>query len=190
LGSQTFGIPLIGDLIRYAFLFWMRATEFTADRAGLVACGRLEKAITTEIKLGVGPELARRIDLRELARQARESQGSLLGTLGEMEGTHPMMTTRIQKMVEFAFSDIFRRVRPDGDISFEGAEHWQPPPPPGEVVCSNCGQPVTSPTATFCAHCGTRLIQEPRKCSQCQEPIEATWKVCPRCGNRLTQLTA
>lgn len=189
LGSQTFGIPLIGDLIRYAFLFWMRATEFTADRAGLVACGRLEKAIATEIKLGVGPELARRIDLRELARQARESQGSLLGMLGEMEGTHPMMTTRIQKMIEFAASEVFRRARPDGDITFEGVEHWQPSPAPGSaaqnVVCPQCGLPATSPTAAFCARCGTRLAREPRQCSRCQEPAEAAWKVCPRCGNPL-----
>jgi Zn-dependent protease with chaperone function len=194
LGSQTFGIPLIGDLIRYTFLFWSRATEFTADRAGLVACGRLEKSITTEIKLGVGPELAKRIDLRELARQARESQGSLLGTIGEMEGTHPMMTTRIQKMVMFAYSDFFLRVRPDGNVNFEGVEHWQPAATSGlipqNIVCGNCGKPTTGPTVTFCAYCGTPLVQEQRKCPKCQEPLEATWKVCPRCGNKLIQLTS
>ncbi|MCX7683384.1 MAG: M48 family metallopeptidase [Anaerolineae bacterium] len=189
LGSQTSGIPLVGDLIRYGFLFWMRATEFTADRAGLVACGRLEKAIATQLKLGVGPELASRIDLRELARQARESQGSPLGALGEMESTHPMMTTRIQKIVEFAFSDIFRRVCPDGDTSFRDAVHWYPPPTPSlttpNVACPNCRRPLLRPMAIFCPHCGIRL-----RCSQCQEPVEATWKVCPRCGNRLTQMTA
>lgn len=42
LGSRTYGIPILRDLFYIAFLFWSRAAELTADRAGLVGCGRLD----------------------------------------------------------------------------------------------------------------------------------------------------
>ncbi len=188
LGSQTFGIPLVGDLIRYVFLFWSRSAEFTADRAGLVAVGRLDRAVATEVKLAVGPELAKRVDMRELARQARESRGNLLGTLGEMDGTHPMMTSRIQKMVDFAASETFGRLRPDmRGINFQEARAWQPAVPiyaAGNTACPACGKLTTSPMATFCMHCGAKLGQ-PGQCPQCQTALEPAWKVCPRCGMRL-----
>lgn len=136
LGEQSFGMPLVGTLIRYSFMFWTRTTEFSADRAGLVACGRLDKAISAEVKLAVGPELAKQVDMNALAQQAKETHGNILGTLGEMGGTHPMMTTRIQQMVDFTFSDDFMQLRPDViNAHFGEMEHWQP-------ALTNSGQPA------------------------------------------------
>jgi Zn-dependent protease with chaperone function len=162
LGGETFGIPGIGMLIRYAFLFWERASEFTADRAGLVACGRLDKAISTELKLGVGPELAEEVDMRELAQTWRAEKGNILGAFGEMQGTHPMMLTRIQQIIEFGTSDAYRYLRPDAVIDFAEAADWLDAPP------------VRHPP-----------LQTEGVCSSCRNCIVPNWKVCPHCGTRL-----
>lgn len=127
LGNQTMGIPIIGSLFRYAFLLWSRKAEFSADRAGLIVSGDIDEAISTEVVLAVGPELAGKVDMAELARQARESNGNLLASFGEMSGTHPMMTSRIQEMINFVHSETFRRLRPDADVSNSSiASHWSP----------------------------------------------------------------
>ncbi len=120
LGTQTYGLPLFGPLFRLCFLFWSRAAEMSADRAGLVACGRLEKVISTEIKLGAGPLVARWANAEALARQAREARISFWGSLGEMFGTHPTMVTRIRRLVEFAASETFGQLRPDAGSTNDG----------------------------------------------------------------------
>lgn len=113
LGSQTYGLPLLGALYRFCFLLWSRTAELTADRAGLVGCGRLDKAISAQLKIGAGPWLAERVDIKTLARQAHETQGNFFAAFREAWGTHPLMTTRIQRLANFAASDAFRLLRPD-----------------------------------------------------------------------------
>ena len=58
------GIPgsfLGGSDLDMAFLGWNRTCEYSADRAGLLACGSLEKAISALIKLA--PDLMPTISL-------------------------------------------------------------------------------------------------------------------------------
>ncbi|MDM8528415.1 M48 family metallopeptidase [Anaerolineales bacterium HSG24] len=113
LGNQTYGIPVIRELFYLSFLWWSRAAESTADRAGLVGSGRLDKSISAQAKFGAGPVLAQTINWDALVKQARETHNSMLGGFIEMVGTHPTMVVRIQRLVQFADSDTFRRLRPD-----------------------------------------------------------------------------
>jgi len=113
LGSRTYGIPILRDLFYIAFLFWSRAAELTADRAGLVGGGRLDKAISAQVKMGAGPWLAQQVDARALAQQAREATGNFFAAFVEMWGSHPLMTTRIRRLVNFATSEDFVMHRPD-----------------------------------------------------------------------------
>lgn len=112
-GYLTYGIPVLSTLYRFFFLFWRRTAEVTADRAGLVGCGKLDKAISAQVKFGAGPWLAKYVDTDSLARQARESKDNTLAAVVETFGTHPLLTTRIQHMVNFAASEAFRILRPD-----------------------------------------------------------------------------
>lgn len=48
LGTQTYGLPIFRFFFQFCFLFWSRAAEMSADRAGLVANGRLDKAISAQ----------------------------------------------------------------------------------------------------------------------------------------------
>lgn len=113
LGSQTYGIPLLAPLFRFCFLFWSRAAELTADRAGLVGCGKLEKAISAQLKVGAGPWLAQWVNIEALARQARQANGNFFAAFRETWGTHPLLTTRLQRLINFATSETFNWHRPD-----------------------------------------------------------------------------
>ena len=189
LGGQTFGIPLVGDLIRYIFLFWERTTEFSADRAGLIACGNLDKAIYTELKLGVGPELAAEVDIHELARTWREEEHNLLGILGEMQSTHPMMLTRIKQMVDFATSEQFRQLCPDARVNLDNARYWT-----NSSQMDTAGQksdhhfqPEFVPKEMASRPAPISSNDHECLCPKCQRQIQESWKVCPYCRTRLNQ---
>jgi Zn-dependent protease with chaperone function len=112
-GYLTYGIPILKTLYHFFFLFWSRTAEITADRAGLVGCGRIDKAISAQVKFGAGPWLAKYVDTDTLARQARQSKDNTLAAVVETFGAHPLMTTRIQHLVNFAASETFHILRPD-----------------------------------------------------------------------------
>ena len=107
LGIQTFGVPVLGYFIRYIFLFWMRVSEYTADRAGLVACGRLDKALSTQLKLMVGTTRAANMDVRSIIRHWRDHDVGVAKQLSDVLSTHPGSDARMDKMVDFAHSGAF-----------------------------------------------------------------------------------
>jgi RNA polymerase subunit RPABC4/transcription elongation factor Spt4 len=186
LGSQSFSIPLLGDLIGWCFHFWGRFCEFTADRAGLIACGNLEKAIMAEIKLGVGPELAKKVNIEALAQQAQEARRNFVGELGDLGRTHAHMTTRIQQMADFATSEMFKTIRPDIELIHKEAEKWITKKLITEEsmekkICSNCNGKMEL-FMTFCPHCGASNSNSNYQCEKCNTPMKEGWKVCPQCG--------
>jgi len=64
------GIPspyLAAVLLYFAFRWWNRACEYSADRAGLLACGKPEKAASALIKLVGGSSAARSAEGRQQA---------------------------------------------------------------------------------------------------------------------------
>jgi len=98
-------------LLTLAFLAWNRACEYSADRAGLLACGKPEKAISALIKLVAGPQALTQKG-RELAyRQIDAQDDTLLGSLGEALGSHPMIIRRIEQIRSYAASDAYRRLQ-------------------------------------------------------------------------------
>ncbi len=115
LGRETYGIPVLRELFYYFFLYWSRTAEKSADRAGLVGNGRLDKSISALVKFSAGPILAKQIDLQALARQAHEADSSFWGAFIEATFDHPTMTTRVRKIVNFAYSDTFRHLRPEAN---------------------------------------------------------------------------
>jgi Zn-dependent protease with chaperone function len=108
------GIPSswgAGAILTMAFLWWNRACEFSADRAGLLACGKPEKAIAALIKLVAGPEANTRLGMEMAYRQIDAEDDSLLGSLGEALGTHPMLIRRIQELRSYAVSAQYQRLQ-------------------------------------------------------------------------------
>jgi Zn-dependent protease with chaperone function len=107
------GIPssVIGlGLMQLAFLWWNRACEYSADRAGLLATGKPDKAISALVKIATGGRAQSPADMA-LALKAVEAQGSdVASQIGEALATHPLMARRIAHLREYAASKEFQKL--------------------------------------------------------------------------------
>jgi Zn-dependent protease with chaperone function len=98
-------------ILSLAFLWWNRMCEYSADRAGLLACGKPGKAVTALVKLAAGPQASGRLDLEKIYRQIDAEDDTLLGSLGEAFGTHPMLIRRIEALRSYARSNSYQRLQ-------------------------------------------------------------------------------
>jgi Zn-dependent protease with chaperone function len=98
-------------LLSMAFLWWNRACEYSADRAGMLACGEPHKALSALIKLESGPAVRTRVDLERALRVIDAEDDHALSHLEEAFGTHPMMIKRIQQLRHYAASGEYQRLQ-------------------------------------------------------------------------------
>jgi Zn-dependent protease with chaperone function len=114
LAGGMAGIPSswsAGFILTMTFLWWNRTCEFSADRAGLLACGSLDKAVTALVKLVAGPQAHTRADLAAVYRQIDAEDDTFMGSLSETLGTHPMLIRRIQELRRYAGTAEYRRLQ-------------------------------------------------------------------------------
>jgi Zn-dependent protease with chaperone function len=108
------GIPspfFVSAVLGFAFLWWNRACEYSADRAGLLVCGDPGKAISALIKLEAGPRARTRADLERVLRQIDAEDDHPLSGLSESFDTHPMTIKRIEALRRYAASPEYQRLR-------------------------------------------------------------------------------
>jgi Zn-dependent protease with chaperone function len=108
------GIPAswsAGMIMTAAFLWWNRSCEISADRAGLLACGDLDKAVSALVKLGAGPGASTSRDLQEAYRKIDAQDDTFMGNLGESLATHPMLIKRIEALRKYARTAEYRRLK-------------------------------------------------------------------------------
>jgi Zn-dependent protease with chaperone function len=94
-----------------AFLWWNRACEYSADRAGLLACGRLHKAISALVKLAEGAGADTRANMERALRHIEAEDDHALASLSEPLSTHPMMVRRIEQLHRYATSAEYRHLQ-------------------------------------------------------------------------------
>ncbi len=101
-------VPVIGKLLNSViFGDWINRTEFTADRAGFIACRSLTTAVSTMLKFGVGVRLYEKLDIREFLEQINEVR-NVSGHLTEIMAEMPYLTQRIRSLVRFALSERYQ----------------------------------------------------------------------------------
>ncbi len=109
------GIPspyLAAVLLYFSFRWWNRACEYSADRAGLLACGKPEKAASALIKLVGGSAAAYSAEGRQQAlRRIEAEDDALVNNLGEMLSSHPMIVRRLEALRQYAASAEYRRLQ-------------------------------------------------------------------------------
>ena len=107
------GIPSPGAslaLLHLAFLWWNRACEHSADRAGLLACGRPDKAMSALLKVGLGFTARSPEELEHVMGQLLARAGDLASQLGEALGTHPNVARRLGELRRYAASREYQRL--------------------------------------------------------------------------------
>jgi Zn-dependent protease with chaperone function len=102
LGGMA-GMPAsIGAAIIFTFAFrwWNRACEYSADRAGLAACGNLTKGISALAQLVVG-DINTASELQRALAVIDRQDDSLDQILGEALSDHPMIAKRIKALQDY-----------------------------------------------------------------------------------------
>jgi Zn-dependent protease with chaperone function len=102
--ALPFPLSVVANVRDLIFMWWQRSTEMTADRAGIIACGRPSKAISAQVKVSVGPTLFQHVNLADLAKQAADlHQGvrRLEGFVSQLSASHPFLVNRIEAMLDF-----------------------------------------------------------------------------------------
>lgn len=94
-------------IVSLVFGAWLRKTELTCDRVGLLCCGSLDAAMRG-IAIASFSHFGRKIDHRVFAEQAREMGTDSVYRIGEWLGSVPYATTRIDAMREFMQSNLYQ----------------------------------------------------------------------------------
>ncbi|HEY9179640.1 MAG TPA: RDD family protein [Candidatus Baltobacteraceae bacterium] len=94
-------------IVSLVFGAWLRKTELTCDRIGLLCCGSLDAAIRA-IAVASFSHFAREIDHEAFARQHREFAADTIFRFGEWLGSLPYATTRVDAMAAFMQSNLYR----------------------------------------------------------------------------------
>jgi Zn-dependent protease with chaperone function len=109
------GIPspyLAAVVLYFAFRWWNRACEYSADRAGLLACGKPEKAASALIKLAGGASALRSAQgWQQALHQIEAEDDHLENNLRAMLSTHPMTVRRLDALRRYAASPEYHRLQ-------------------------------------------------------------------------------
>jgi len=109
LGGMA-GIPApfgAAVLLYAAFRWWNRMCEFSSDRAGLLACGDLNLAISAMVKLA-SPEVRSQVEFEKAFAMIDAQDDSMSNRLAEVFQTHPMLIRRINKLREYVRTQEYR----------------------------------------------------------------------------------
>lgn len=113
LGGMA-GIPSpfgAAAILYVAFRWWNRACEFSADRVGLLACGKLEKAVSALITIATRGAARTALSQQQALLQIERAGDDVESAFGELFSTHPLIARRIQGLRAFAASDEYRRLQ-------------------------------------------------------------------------------
>lgn len=105
---SSFGAAAVLEL---AFRSWNRACEYSADRAGVLACNNPNKAITALIKLEAGNDARTQSGILATIQRIESQDDDLVNNLSELLATHPMIINRIEQIRQFAASDNYRHLQ-------------------------------------------------------------------------------
>jgi Zn-dependent protease with chaperone function len=94
-------------LISIAFGAWLRRTEYTADRMGILCCGS-DDAAQRAIAVATLHRFARSIDAQTFARQKAELSEDSVLRMGEWFAAQPYATNRVARLIEFKASQLYR----------------------------------------------------------------------------------
>lgn len=115
----SFGISsIITKPLYFALLNWYRKSEFTADRAGLLACQNTEAAVSCMIKLsGYPAEYYNKLEINDFITQAKEfndyiekDYNKTIEQLNAIDNSHPWLVKRCAELIKWKESGEYDRI--------------------------------------------------------------------------------
>jgi Zn-dependent protease with chaperone function len=97
-------------VVALVFGAWLRRTEYTADRVGLLCCDGIADAMGA-ISISTFHAIGRRVDMAVIAEQRRELEAEPALRMGEWIASVPYATNRLQALFAFHPSPLARRWR-------------------------------------------------------------------------------
>lgn len=139
-----------------ALIQWLRMADYTADRAGLLACQDVNSAMTAMAKIaGLPQKYFDLFNLDDFVTQARE-----------FEGFADTAYNKILKVLSLSVRDqAFTIARANELLKWIDSGNYQ-------TVLERKTKTQIAPQPTFCRHCGTKL-----------EPSDT---FCPSCGKKVS----
>lgn len=159
IGKATLGVgEILSAGLQLALLYWSRMSEFTADRAGLLACQDADAAVSAFIKMaGVPQKYYNALVVDDFINQAREFEGFDYNALDKiakilviMDKTHPWTVMRAAELLKWidgpAYNEIINRL----PVIKANNDNAAP------LFCGNCGSKL-NPEDRFCSACGAKI---------------------------------
>lgn len=144
-------IPFIGGILAqsyyYTLKYWQRMSEFTADRAGLLACQDLDTAVGAIIKMsGVPTKYYNKLNHEAFVKQAVEFRelfngvaNDIIKTISILDSSHPWTVLRAAELILWVESGGYQRAL-DSVIVIQHDCGFQIPA--GATKCPYCGGEV------------------------------------------------
>ena len=108
------GIPSSLDaaaIMELAFRWWNRACEYSADRAGLLACGKPNKAISALVKLEAGSVARTQAGMQAVIQHIESEDDDIMHNLEELISSHPMIAKRIIEIRSYSNTQAYSHLR-------------------------------------------------------------------------------
>ena len=159
---------LVAEPLKYALLFWSRMSEFTADRAGLLACQDINVAASVMCKIAGMPEkYYGDIKLEAFLDQARAFKGYDYSDLNKFyrflataSMDHPWTVIRTAELLKWIESGDYQRVLDRQTAQPSEAVFAASASGVVGLTCRNCATPLVGNEA-FCPHCGQSVGAAP-----------------------------
>lgn len=114
-------------LLYTAFRWWNRMCEFSADRAGLLACGDIHVAVSALVKL-VAPDIRNQQDFTRAYTLIDAQDDSASSRLAEAFQSHPMLIRRINALMDYARTPEYHRIQAGMNRNLGESQPFIPPP--------------------------------------------------------------
>jgi Zn-dependent protease with chaperone function len=98
-------------IMELAFRWWNRACEYSADRAGVLACGKPGKAISALVKLEVGPAARTQAGMQAAIQHITSEDDDIMHNLEELLALHPMIAKRVEEIRNFSNTQEYRDLK-------------------------------------------------------------------------------
>jgi Zn-dependent protease with chaperone function len=107
-------------IMELAFRWWNRACEYSADRAGVLACGKPNKAISALVKLEAGSAAQTPAGMKYAIQSIESEDDDILHNLEELIASHPMIAKRINEIRNYSNTQAYSRLRSMMDKNLSG----------------------------------------------------------------------